>query len=462
MSRIPPVPELNGRLDLLAAWIESSMAYQEIPGISIGVIHDQDLVWARGFGCMDLRAGRPADEGTLYRIASITKLFTATAIVQLRDAGKLQLDDPVSRHLPWFEVRNRFAEAPTITIRHLITHWSGLPREAAFPYWTENVFPEASEIQETLPDQEIAVAPETRWKYSNLALALAGRIVEAVTGQDYATYVREKILLPLGMEQTLVSPSDPNTAGLATGYGMRWPGAPRRRAPFSDCRGIAPAAGMASTVEDLARFASFQFRREPAANPLVLRGSSLDEMQRIQWLNPDWVSGRGLAFHILRRKNRTLFGHAGALRGFRSSLLMDASNKIGAVVLANADGVDTWSIAEKVFDWIAPALNPPADSSPAEPSPDSAWSAYVGKYRSDWGDEQVLILDGRLALISPQLPDPLAEAAYLVPVADHAFRVDTANGSGSPGELVRFEVDDEGRVQRLWQGNDYACPVAAW
>ena len=461
MHHNPPTPELNSRLDLLAAWIESSMAYQEIPGLSIGVVHDQDLIWSRGFGYADLETELPADERTLYRIASITKLFTATAIVQLRDAGKLQLDDPVFRHLPWFGVRNRFEEAPVITIRHLITHWSGLPREAAFPYWTENVFPTAAEIEQALGGQEVAVAPETQWKYSNLAVSLAGRVVEAATGQTYTAYVREKILLPLGMEQTLVSPSDPGTPGLAAGYGMKWPGTPRKTAPFSDCRGIAPAAGMASNIEDLARFASFQFRREPAANPTVLRGSSLDEMQRIQWLNPDWCSGRGLAFHIVRRDHRTLFGHAGALRGFRSSLVMNASDKVGAVVLANADGIDTWSIAERVFDWIAPALGAP-DAARESGSPSSAWTAYVGRYRSDWGDEQVLVLDGTLALIDPRLPDPLTEVTWLHPVAEHAFRMETRAGSQSLGELARFEMDDAGRVVRLWQGNDYARPVSDW
>src|SRR5688572_3147065 len=99
-------------LDLLTAWIESQMAYRSQPGLSIGVIYDQELVWAKGFGFADVASCKPATTTTVYRIASITKLFTATAILQLRDEGKLQLDDPVARHLPWFEVQNPFADAP--------------------------------------------------------------------------------------------------------------------------------------------------------------------------------------------------------------------------------------------------------------------------------------------------------------------------------------------------------------
>ena len=132
-SRILKNREVASSLDLLSAWIEAQMAYSGQPGLSIGIVHDQKLLWTRGFGYADVQAEKPATAETIYRIASITKLFTTTAIMQLRDEGKLQLDDPVNKHLPWFAVQNRFADAPVITIRHLLTHTSGLPRESAFP-----------------------------------------------------------------------------------------------------------------------------------------------------------------------------------------------------------------------------------------------------------------------------------------------------------------------------------------
>ena len=137
----------------------------------------------RGGGSRSARAATP---DTLYRIASITKLFTATSILQLRDAGALQLDDPVTRHLPWFAVPSRHADAPPITIRHLITHTSGLPREGAFPYWTEGEFPTPERLREGLARQEAVIPTETRWKYSNLALALAGEVVATASGESYA------------------------------------------------------------------------------------------------------------------------------------------------------------------------------------------------------------------------------------------------------------------------------------
>jgi CubicO group peptidase (beta-lactamase class C family) len=251
-------------------------------------------LWARGFGYANVAQKRAAMPHTIYRIASITKLFTSTAILQLRDAGKLQLDDPITRHLSWFNIQNRYVDAPPITIRHLLTHTSGLPREAAFPYWTDANFPRREQIMATLPQQETIFPPEIEWKYSNLGLALAGEIVAAVSGQSYEDYIEHYILDPLGMSSTYVRSPDPNHPQLATGYGRHLPDGSRSLSPFTDCHGITPAANMASTVEDLARFAMLQFRNGPAGGGQTLRGSTLREMLRVHWLEPRLAGWPGL------------------------------------------------------------------------------------------------------------------------------------------------------------------------
>src|SRR5262245_18649059 len=306
-------PEIRAVLDLLAAWIESQRAYSGLPALSMGIVRDQEVVWAGGFGEADPLMQAPATADTLYRIASITKLFTATAILQLRDAGNLQLDDPVARHLPWFAVASRHTDAPPITIRHLITHTSGLPREAAFPYWTEGEFPTPEDLRRGLSRQEAVLASETRWKYSNLALALAGEIVAAASGEGYADYLARHVLLPLGMTSTLVTSPDPKDPRLAVGFGRRLPDGSRARAPFTDSRGITAAANMTTSVEDLARFAMLQFRDGPAGGAQILRGSTLREMHRVHWLDPDWAAGWGLGFRVMRIGQKTFVGHAGAV-----------------------------------------------------------------------------------------------------------------------------------------------------
>ena len=183
-------------------------------------------MWAAGFGEADPARHAPATPDTLYRIASITKLFTATSILQLRDAGALQLDDPVTRHLPWFAVPSRHADAPPITIRHLITHTSGLPREAAFPYWTEGEFPTPERLREGLARQEAVLPTETRWKYSNLALALAGEVVAAASGEPYADYVAAHVLRAARHDEH--ARRLPRSGGPAAGARLCAP-APRRK-----------------------------------------------------------------------------------------------------------------------------------------------------------------------------------------------------------------------------------------
>jgi CubicO group peptidase (beta-lactamase class C family) len=455
-------PDVRAGLDLLAAWIEAQLASAGVPGLSVGVVHDQELVWARGFGWASLEARMPASPETLYRIASITKLFTATAILQLRDAGKLGLDDRLVRHLPWFAVTSRHAESPPITIRHLLTHTSGLPREAAFPYWTDGEFPTLEAIRARLPGQQAVLPTETRWKYSNLALTLAGEVVTAASGQPYPEYVRQRILEPLGMRDTHVTAPDPAHPRFATGYTRRLPREARRPAPYSDIGGLTAAGNMTTSVADLARFAMLQLRDGPAGGAQILSGATLREMQRPHWVEPDWEAGWGLGFRIVRQRGRTFVGHGGALNGYRSELRICPADRLAVIVLTNADDGNPVVYVEKAFEWLAPAFARAAAPAGDASEPDAGWQRYLGRYRNAWGDTQVLIAGGRLTLIGPFLPDPMLAPATLHPVAEHVFRLETKDGFGAHGEPVVFELDDGGRVARVRIGENYTFPVAEW
>jgi D-alanyl-D-alanine carboxypeptidase len=452
---------VRSSIGLLSAWVESQMAYNGLPGLSIGILHDQELVWAAGFGRAGLEPARPATPDTLYRIASITKLFTSTAILQLRDAGKLRLDDPLVEHLPWFRIGRAHAEAPETTIRHLLTHTAGLPREAGFPYWTDGEFPTAPQIRERLAAQEAALPTETEWKYSNLGLTLAGEIVAAVSGQAYPEYVADHILEPLGMLRTWVTTPPADHPELATGYTRRLPAGARTAAPFTDGRGITPAANMTTCVSDLARFAMLQFRDGPAGGAQILRGSTLREMQRVHWLEPDWEAGWGLGFRIARTKGKTYVGHGGSLRGYRTIVHLCPADRIGVIVLTNADDGNPSLVADKAFEWVAPAIRKVV-APPAPNAPPAGWERYAGRYRNGWGDVQVLAVDNRLAMLDPSQPDPMLGVTWLHPVAEHAFRSETKNGFGSNGEPVVFEMGGDGRVVRLRIGENFMTPIADW
>ena len=456
-------PDVKAALDVLSAWIDSQRAYSGLPGVSLSVVHDQELVWAAGFGWADVERRIPATPDTRYRIASITKTFTATAILQLRDAGRLQLDDPLTKHLPWFALPSKHADAPPITIRHLLTHTAGLPREAAFPYWTDFVFPTAEGLREGLTRQESVLATETQWKYSNLGLALAGDVVQAVSGESYADYVQRHVLDPLGMSATSVRTPDLTDPSLARPYGRRMPDGSRGPAPHVDTAAIGAAANMTTSVVDLARFAMLQLSDSPAGGTQILRGSTLREMQRIHWLEPDWQAGWGLGFRLQRVGGKTSFGHGGSLPGYRTQLRIWPADKLAVIAMTNADDGDPVSMVERAQQYVGPPIAK-ATARDDKRVPEPGWARYAGRYRSRWGDAQVLLVEDGLLLIDPSLPDPMLMAIRLHPTEGraHTFRADAKDGYASHGEPVVFELDATGRPARMRVGQNYLDAVEAW
>jgi len=452
--------EVVTNLKLMERWIEAQRLYRGLPGLSVALVHDQDLIYAGGFGFADLDDEVPATKTTLYRIASITKLFTATAILQLRDQGKLQLDDPIERHLPWFRIKNRFPNAPPVTIRHLLTHTSGLPREAAFPYWTDYKFPSRAEVIRGLEQQETVFPSETKLKYSNLAYALAGEIVSEVSGTPYSEYVTSNILNPLGMASTTVYFQDVHRKLLATGYSRKLDDGSRKEMPFLNAKGLASSANMTSSVEDLARFASLQFREGHVVfGSQILKGTTLREMHRIQWLSPDWESGWGLGFAVWKQDQRTVVGHSGWVNGYRSQISLLPDEKIAVIVLTNADDADASYFARQILTMMLPSLRraaaPSLDVSIADPS----WARYTGKYQDPWWFEtEILIMNGRLVMYEHNYPpedNPRRRLVELSPEGPNTFRMTGENGNG---ELVIFEMDSGNKVVKVKVGENFIYP----
>jgi len=439
-SKLPP--KAQDALRVFDQWVAAKAADREQPGLSIGIVRDQELVFAKGYGYANLSNRMPATPKTLYRVASITKLFTATAAMQLRDAGKLRLDDPVAKHLDWFHPRTMKGDVP-VQVWHLMSHLSGLPRESAAPYWNTKQFPTREQVRAMLAAQDAAYAPATKWKYSNLAVAIEGELVAKLSGMEWGDYVTDRVLKPLGMASSLPLPR-PDSFGLAAGYGARVAGQPREAEDFTDCKGIAPAASLATNVEDLARFVSFQFRGDPR----VLKLSTLEEMRRPHWVQPSWASGWGLGFSLRKLGSRTLAGHGGSLGGYRTSVAFDAESKIGVIVLTNANDGNPELYVDKAFQMVAPTLVPEKEKLPAKPE----WDRYKGTYRWKNSEFIVDVIDGELVGYSPDAEDPLDARVRLEPVAEHRFRMLTGT---SLGELAVFEVDGSGKVSKVTLGAYY-------
>jgi D-alanyl-D-alanine carboxypeptidase len=445
-------PDVLGAERLFSAWIEEQIAYRGLPGVAVGVVSNQDLIWSKGFGFADLKAKVPMTATTKIRMASNSKLFTAIAIMQLREEGKLGLDDPVVKYLPWFKAKPAGDDDGPITIEQLLSHSSGLQREAG-DHWVSYKFPSTDELPRLYADRQAAFAPSVRWKYSNLAYAVAGQVVEKVSGERWSVYVERNIFKPLGMDASSV---DRDISGLAVPYGRRMPDGTREVLPFVDSRGMAAATGLTSNVEDMAKFISAQFRRGPRGGAQIVSSGSWREMLRVRSVEENWTAGSGLGFDVKRVKDRTYIGHGGGYPGNTTQTLIQLDDKVGVIVLTNTNDSNPSDIAQQLMATVGQATAKAANSASAKPATiewDPAWERFAGLYRGRNGDQQVVLLNKKLVLINPNGPN-LDDPVTLEPLGGGRFRFVAPTGGGVVGEVVRF-VEESGRPMRMYAGDSW-------
>jgi CubicO group peptidase (beta-lactamase class C family) len=356
-----------------------------VPGAAIGLVRGRELAWSGGFGYADLATERRPDERTLFRVASITKTFTATAIVQLRDEGKLSLDDPLVRHLPEFSaVHNPFGRVEDVTLRRLLTHRSGLVGEPPYDHWETLEFPDMAQILGALDHIRVVIEPDSAFKYSNLALSLLGEVVSRLSGRPYVDHVRRRILEPLGMSRSTFDTEEALDRGLTCGYGPHPFEDYVSPAPHSPLAGETAAGQLYSCVADLARWIALQLRadEDDEEETPVLSCRSLREMHRPHFIEEDWCSGQGLGWRAARRGELVFLGHGGTLPGFRSEITFNKARRLGAVVLLNGMGpADV--VAAELLDFVIRELPADEPAPLARPTPTPAeWRRFLGSYRS--------------------------------------------------------------------------------
>ena len=447
-------PDVLGAERLFSAWLQGQIAYRGIPGVEVGVVSDQALIWSKGFGFANLKAKLPMTATTKFRMASNSKLFTAVAIMQLREAGKLGLDDPVVKYLPWFTPKPAGNDDGPITIEQLLSHSSGLPREAG-DHWTSLQFPNEEDVRRLFAERQAAFAPAVRWKYSNLGFTVAGMVVEQVSGERWADYVEAHIFKPLGMNDSSV---DKNVAGLAVPYGRRMPDGTREVLPFVDSRGMAAATGLTSDVEDMAKFMSAQFRRGPPGGAQIVSSGSWREMLRVRSVDEDWTSGTGLGFDVKRVKGRTYIGHGGGYPGNTTQTLIQLDDKVGVIVLTNTNDSFPNNIAQQLMSTVGQAVATAAAAKSQDGMWDASWERFAGLYRGRFSDEQVVLLNKKLVIVTPNAPN-LDDRITLEPLGNGRFRFTAPTGGNEIGEVVHF-VEVSGQPMRMYIGDGWIDRVS--
>ncbi|GAA0271676.1 serine hydrolase domain-containing protein [Cryptosporangium japonicum] len=319
---MPPTGEATAACERV---IRTLQAEERVPAVAAAVVRSDRPGWSFALG--DAGSGRPVGVETQFRIGSVTKTFTAVLVLQLRDAGMLDLDDQIDAHLA-------LPAHGQLTIRSILNHTSGLQREPWGNLWDTLDVPDDARLLEEVAKAEAVLSPRRRWHYSNLGFALLGHLVSAKTGAPWAEVLADRLLTPLGLSDTTVQPREDAAQGyLVDAYSDH-----ARPEPHFDLRGAAAAAQLWSTAGDMARWALFLAKPDPA----VVARSTLEEMyEPVVVTDPvNWHTGWGLGLQVAPQgsgSDRAVdIGHNGAMPGFLAGVWCRRGVEIGAAVLGSS------------------------------------------------------------------------------------------------------------------------------
>jgi CubicO group peptidase (beta-lactamase class C family)/D-alanyl-D-alanine dipeptidase len=328
-----PAERYSAAVAGLERFIEHEVENKDLPALSIALVDDQTIVWARGFGFANPTDKTPATAETVYRVGSVSKLFTDIGIMKLVERGVLDLDAPVTHYLPDFKPVNPFSKP--ITLRELMSHRSGLVREPPVGHYFDPSNPSLMQTVRSLNATELVYPPESRIKYSNAAIATVGFVLEHTQKEPFAKYLKRAVLEPVGLKRSSFEEEPGLTKDRAKAYMWTYWGRVFEAPTFS--LGMAPAGSMYSTVTDLGRFLSVLFAGGKGPHGPVLKPATLEQMWTPQFAKPGEKSGFGIGFMLSERAGCRCIGHSGAIYGFATDLAALPDEKLGVVVVASKD-----------------------------------------------------------------------------------------------------------------------------
>ena len=333
---IGPVDRYAAVSQALSAYIEHEMRDKGIPALSIALVDGAQVVWSRGFGAENVARGTPATANTVYRVGSVSKLFTDIGVMQLVERGAVDLDAPVQRYLPTFAPKN--PGTTPITLRQLMSHYSGLVREPPVGHYFDDTSPSLARTVASLNRTTLVYAPGTMRKYSNAAIATVGYLLEKRSGVPFATYLQRAVLAPMGLASAAFAPSPTLLAHVP--QAQMWTYHERTFPAPTFALGMAPAGSMYSTMPDLGRFLSVLFAGGMGANGRVITSSTLDSMWVPQFAKKGTTRGSGLGFVVSDLDGARMVEHGGAIYGFATQLAALPDEQLGVAVSAAKDGVN--------------------------------------------------------------------------------------------------------------------------
>lgn len=344
-------PSLETAIDTLIA---DAMQARNIPGLTLAVIQNRTLAYSQAYGVMNLETRVPMHIDVLFHHASVTKLFVGTALVQLRDRGRLNLDAPVVRYLPYFRLND--PRYPALTVRQMMQHTSGMPDTEDYG-WENPKYDDAAleNYVRGIAGLSLEFEPGTKIAYSNIAYEVLGDVIAQVSGRSFEDYVAENIFVPLKMETAtlLVKQTDP--ARMATPHSHNpYPEGPLGVSPiFPYNREHAPSSTLYGSVLDTSRFALAFLNGGAWQGARILSAASVDEM----WA-PTVKTGRshwseiGLTWFVGQKSGEKIVGHDGEDVGFNTTLTLVPALGVGVILLCNTDAARIEHDGDAIIDLL--------------------------------------------------------------------------------------------------------------
>ncbi len=379
---------------------------KNLNAISITLVDNQNIVWAQGFGFQDLDNKIPADAYTVYRVGSVSKLFTDLAIMEKVEDGIIDLDAPIQTYLPDFEPNNPYNKP--ITMRQLMSHRSGMIREPRYGNYFEDNQPSLKKTVQSIVPSTLVYEPESRIKYSNAAIAVVGYTLEYLSGQPYVEYMQKNILDKIGMGNSGFAPNKKINSRLAKANMWSYDGRSFPAPKFE--LGMIPAGSLYAPVTDLAKFLVMVFNNGMGMNGEVVSDTTFKEMISPQFGGNN-KNGYGIGFRLSEHNGYQKIGHGGAIYGFSTQLSALPEKKLGVAVASSVD--ITNSITTKLTDYaldlmLAKANN---DSLPdyqkTGPVDEKTAQLIVGNYDRDGVKAEIQLRGKKLIFITDFLEVPL-------------------------------------------------------
>ena len=429
-------------------WLAYMQRTLRIPGLSVAVRHEDELVLSRAYGQADRERGVDMRPDHIFRIASHSKTFTATAVMLLAERGALSLEDRLFGWLDW--LTDAPETAGTLRVRHLLSHSGGVIRDGQDAGWWDLRMPfhDAASLREAVLAEPLVYGASERFKYSNIGYSLLGAVVETASGKAYNDFVRAEIIDRLGLQSTGPEPDQSVADRLATGYSARSYGQERIPLPHLDTRAMSAATGFYSTAEDLCRYGAAHFM----GNEELLSDETKRDMQHEAWrVEGPEPRHYALGFNVSDVGGRRMIGHGGGFPGFITFTCIDPVDRLVVSVLTNAIDGPAQALATGVVKLInraaeagSPSRHLPVASaaSPAATELDR----FTGRFFSLWSALDIVRFGDQLCALVPEMLDPTIEVTELEVVDRETLRVSKASGYSSPGERVAFVFDERDKA----------------